>query len=92
MWDKDDGTRYWCVSFFVCQVDDDTIKVDHLVQQKYTSSRDWIRGKSDDVQLVSHVQVIPVGIVGEWDFRNERQPVFVIENVDKIVTSFEQNL
>ena len=73
------------------QDDDDTIKVDHL-QQKYTWSRDWIRGKGDDVQLVSHVQVIPVGIVGEWDFRNERQPVFVIENVDKIVTSFEQNL
>ena len=36
LWDKDDGTRYWCVGFFVCQVDDDTIKVDHLVQQKYT--------------------------------------------------------
>ena len=76
----------------MCQVDDDTIKVDHLVQQKYTSSRDWIRGKSDDVQLVSHVQVIPVVIVGEWDFPNERQTVFVIESVDKIVTSFEQNL
>ena len=35
LWNKDDGTRYWCVSFFMYQVDDDTIKVDHL-QQKYT--------------------------------------------------------
>ena len=34
LWNKDDGTRYWCVSFFMYQVDDDTIKVDHL-QQKY---------------------------------------------------------
>ena len=34
LWNKDDGTRYWCV--FMYQDDDDTIKVDHLVQQKYT--------------------------------------------------------
>ena len=53
-----------------------------------TRARDCSRSS----QLVSRVQVIPVVIVGEWDFPNERRTVFVIENVDKIVTSFEQNL
>ena len=74
----------------MCKVHEDTIKVDHLVTQKNTSSRHWIRENSDDVQLVSHLQVIPVYVIGEWNFRNERQPVFVLENVDNIVTSFEK--
>ena len=88
MWDKDDGTGV--SGFFVCKVYEDTIKVDHLVTQKNTSSRHWIRENSDDVQLVSYLQVIPVYVIGEWNFRNERQPVFVLENVDNIVTSFEK--
>ena len=65
-------------------------QVDHLAPQKNHSKRNWIRGKSDDVQSVQLVQVIPVDVVGEWNFKNERQPVFSIENVDmKNANSFE---
>ena len=69
-------------------MDEDTIKFDHLERQK-KGHRNWIRGKRDDVQVVNLIQVIPVSVVGEWNFHSERHPVFVLENDKEITIAFE---
>ena len=83
IWDEETGERNWWVGFYVCDIDEDTIKVDHLTRQK-KSNRCWIRAKSEDVQPVNLIQVVPVDIAGDWDFRNERCPVFNLRN-DKVI-------
>ena len=89
LWDND-TTRCWYIGFFVCEIDEDHIKVDHLERQKCNSDQYWIRGKADDVQSVNLVQVIPVSVVGDWNFGNERQPVFVLDNSKDIKLSFDK--
>ena len=79
LWENNEGKRYWCIGFFICEVDEDTIKVDHLERQK-KGDRNWIRGKTDDVQIVNLVQLVPIDVVGDWDFHNERQPNFILDN------------
>ena len=79
LWDNDEGKWYWCIGFFICEVDEDNIKVDHLECQK-KGDRNWIRRKTDDVQIVNLVQLVPIDVFGDWDFRNEWHPIFILDN------------
>ena len=86
IWDDSDGKRYWCIGLFICQVDDDTVKVEHLKQQKKGGIQHWIHPESDDVQVVNLVQLLPIGVVGDWNFSNERHPLFNIVNATGIAS------
>ena len=90
VWDHNQGERYWCLGFYVGKIDEDSIKVDHL-ESKKKEFRKWTRGKSDDIQVVNLIQVLPIKVVGDWNF-SERQPVFVIENADEICDAFKKYL
>ena len=91
IWDSEEGGRSWWIGFFVCQEDDESIKVDHLVRQKKGNQR-WIRGKDEDVQTVNLVQVVPVDVVGDWDLRNDRCPVFIVRNERAIEMIYKEYL
>ena len=67
------------------------IKVDHLERQK-KGNRSWIRRKEEDVQPVNLVQVVPAKVVGDWDLRNDRCPVFIVKNEKAIVSVFNDYL
>lgn len=88
LWDGDDGKRYWCLGFYICDEDDNHIKVDHLTRKENNNS-EWIRPRSDDIQIVNHVQVISTNIEGYWDFSNERHPVYTVTNSQHVQEKFE---
>lgn len=54
------GKRNWWISFTICQIDDETIKVDHI-QRRKRRSKYWIRGPDD--QAVSHAQILSVDVM-----------------------------
>ena len=91
IWDEEKD-RCWFIGFFICNVDDDTVKIDHLQPQKKGNRKNWIRPKTDDVQAVNIVQLLPIEVVGDWNFRNERQPVFSVDNAIEIEKVFQQYL
>ena len=43
----------------------------------------------DDVQIVHPMQLLPVEIVGDWDFSNNRNSVFIVNNAEEIKKAFE---
>ena len=89
IWDEDDGTRYWSVGFFIETVDDN-IKVDHL-ERKDGSDIIWLRPKSDDIQIVKPIQIIPCLIDGYWNF-STRPCTYNIKNVAEIKAAFSDFL
>ena len=91
IWNNDDGSTYWAVGFFMCDVEDEFIKVDHL-ELKAGHRNDkmkWIRPLNDDIQIVNPIQVLPCEVSGEWDFKSARQPVYILNNVDVIESVFK---
>ena len=91
IWNNDDGSTYWAVGFFMCDVEDEFIKVDHL-ELKAGHRNDkmkWIRPLNDDMQIVNPIQILPCEVSGEWDFKSARQPVYILNNVDVIESVFK---
>ena len=78
VWDTEDDKRYWCVGFYIRDLDDD-MQFDHLTFRYEGQYQQWIRPDSDDVQLVKRVQVLPMAVRGEWDF-NRRQSIYRVDN------------
>ena len=62
VWDANDGKRYWSIGFVLNEIDEITIRVDHLLRTGNTSQNvDWVRPEHDDIQEVkTDYQVIPL--------------------------------
>ena len=86
IWDSEDD-RYWCIGFFIQNLSDDEIQVDHLKCKRKGEYGEWVRPERDDVQPVHHVQVLPVNVLGEWDF-SKRLSVYRILNLEDIQNVF----
>ena len=60
--------------FCVCQIDNNTIKVDHLARliQNWVTGLNgyynWVIGNFDGVQPMNLALVIPIDVVGDWNF------------------------
>ena len=91
VWDTNDEIRYWSIGFFLSDIDDTTIRVDHLVRKGNSSQNlDWVRPEIDDIQevLTDH-QVLPLDVNGDGVDLNSRLPRYHVGNVKDIVKVFE---
>ena len=86
IWDSTEDERYWCIGFYVRDFED-MIQVDHLTLKE--DSQQWIRPEIDDVQIVQHIQLLPVTVLGEWDF-SKRQAIYHVNNVTEIENVFKK--
>ena len=87
IWDTEDENRFWCVGFYIQSISDEEIQVDHLKCKREGQYKEWIRPEADDVQVVHHVQVLPVNVIGEWDF-SKRHSVYQVVNLEDIQNAF----
>ena len=90
LWDNEKEERDWWIGFYICHIEDDAIKVDHLTRQN-TGYKNWVRGNVD-VQPVNLVQVVPIDVNGDWNLHNDRHPVFVVDNNEDIEAAFVEYL
>ena len=91
VWDANDGKRYWSIGFFLNEIDEITIRVDHLLRKGNTSQNGvWVRPEHDDIQEVkTDYQVIPCNVNGDWIDLNSRVPKFKVNNTKEIEKAFE---
>ena len=89
IWDSK-NTRYWCIGFFLMDIEEGLIKVDHLKTKNQNDMKYWVRG-SEDIQTVKLIQIIPVPVIGDWD-NSKRQPVYELTNSDEISEAFNKFL
>ena len=59
---------------YVCQIENNAIKVDYLARQ-YKGYKNWVIGNVDDEQPVNLVQAVSIDVAGDWNFRNDRHSV-----------------
>ena len=91
IWDDKNGKRYWSIGFFLNEVDDATICVDHLERKGNGSQNvDWVRPDSDDIQqVVTDFQVIPSDVEGDWDDLQSRPIRYHVKNAQNIQKAFQ---
>ena len=66
---------------------DGTYRIDHL-ERKGSTDKLWCRPSGwDDIQDTEEIQILPVNVVGDWDFKEEK-PTYVITNITDIKDSF----
>ena len=87
IWDTADDKRYWCIGFYIQNISDDEIQVDHLKCKQEGNYKEWVQPGAYDVQIVHLVQVLPVQIIGEWDLR-KRQSVYHFLNLQDIENAY----
>ena len=91
VWDQDEGSRYWCIAFYLGTSDlEDCIIVDILQRLKKSgSSTEWIRPTRDDVQHIHPQWVIPSTVEGNWNFET-RHAIFQVSNANNIESLFQE--
>ena len=65
---------------------DGTFRVNHLVREGVKDST-WLAPVHSDIQDVCHDQVVPVEVMGNWDYSG-RTPKFILSNMNDIKTVF----
>ena len=79
----------WYVGFYLDESDDGTFRVDHLIRAG-PGNEMWQRPPgSDDIQDTTEKQVVPVPVIGTWDF-SKRKPSFIISNSLEIEETFNK--
>ena len=86
IWGTADDQCNWCIGFYIRNITDEEIQVDHLTCKSLGHYEKWVRPDADDVQVVHIVQVVPVQVIGEWDL-SKRQSIYV-RNVKDIENAF----
>ena len=81
------GKKNWYVGFFIDKNEDGTYRIDHLERTSSQKIETWQRPIRDDIQSADEVQILPIKIVGNWEFKKER-PCFNLHNVDEITYHF----
>ena len=85
IWHSNDGSCYWCIGFFVNQLDENTSRVDHLQSKDKIT---WYRPITDDIQTVNYMQILPCDIEGEWSFAR-RPTAYILTNSQDIDLVFK---
>ena len=79
VWDTADGDRAWYIGFYIGDVEESNIRIDHLqlASKNLSNRKEWIRPSTDDIQEVKPQQLVICDIIGDWDF-SKRRPTFVV--------------
>ena len=89
MWDltmRKKSQREWFIGFYLDMNSDGTFRVNHLIRKGDKDST-WLAPIHSDIQDVCQEQVVPVEVVGEWNY-NGRTPKFILSNMNDIKTVF----
>lgn len=91
IWDSK-SIKKWYIGFYLDMNDDGTYRIDHMERKNKRANNTWRRpyGK-DDIQDTEEIQIVPVKVMGEWDFMGD-EPVFNVLNDSEIQEGFEKVL
>ena len=75
------------IGFFLDMNKDGTYRIDHF-ERKGSTNKLWCRPSGwDDIQDTKEIQILPVNVVGDWNFKQEK-PRFIITNLTEIKDNF----
>ena len=81
---------HWYVGFSILVINDTSTKIEHLHRESTSSNTIWHYPRWEDIQVAENEQILPVNVVGEWDYSNENKHVLILKNEDKIQSCFEE--
>ena len=61
--------------------------INHLERKGTTDKLQCRPSGWDDIQDTKEIQILPVNVVGDWNFKEEK-PTFIITNIREIKDSF----
>ena len=65
--------KKWYVGFFLNMNKDGTYRTDHL-ERKGSTDKLWCRPSGwNDIQDTKEIQILPVNVVGDWDWISEKR-------------------
>ena len=86
VWHNETDQLEWSVGFFLDEVEAEACRVDHLESKDKVN---WMRPAFDDIQVVKYIQILPIEVIGDWDF-SKRHCTFTIKNADNINEIFKK--
>ena len=85
IWDEGDD-KVWYIGLYLDSNEDGTFRVDHLARAEQGDDV-WQRPPGDDIQDTTERQIVPVAVLGTWEF-SRRKPCFVLSNAAEIQETF----
>ena len=79
---------HWFIGFPL-HVEGNSCSIDYLHRVK-KSNINWYYPAVQDLEITDDDQFLPVDIIGEWDYSNEDQYIFILKNEDEIISCFEE--
>ena len=82
------GGIRWFIGFLL-EVKADSVKMEHLVLSTSNSNAHWQYPSIDDIQVADLEQILPIDVIGDWDYSNTRKSVFIVDNAEAISLCFQ---
>ena len=82
------GSIRWFIGFLL-EVKADSVKMEHLVPSNSNSNAHWQYPSIDDIQVADLEQILPIDVIGDWDYSNTRKSVFIVDNAEAISLCFQ---
>ena len=89
VWEENSELK-WYVGFILSIESSNSRKVEHLTRILPGGDSLWNYPNIPDVQDTDVIQILPMEVVGEWDYSDPNKSVFEVKNYEKINEYFKE--
>ena len=89
VWEENSELK-WYIGFILSIESPNSSKVEHLTRCSPGNDMQWNYPNIPDVQDTDVIQILPMEVVGEWDYSNPEKSVFEVKNYEKINEYFKE--
>lgn len=91
VWEENNELK-WYIGFILSIDSSNSSKVEHLTRALHSQDSLWHYPTIPDVQDTDIIQILPIEVIGEWDYSNPKESVFEVKNVEQVNDIFEKHI
>ena len=88
VWEENNELK-WYIGFILSIDSPNSSKVEHLTRVLPGTDKLWQYPQIPDVQDTDIIQILPIEVIGEWDYSNPKKSVFEVKNCKEINAVFK---
>ena len=91
VWEENNELR-WYIGFILSIDSSNSSKVEHLTRVQHCNDSLWHYPAIPDVQDTDIIQILPIEVIGEWDYLDPKKSVFEVKNCKQVNDIFKKHI
>ena len=88
VWEENNELK-WYIGFILSTESPNSTMADHLTRVFPDQDSLWQYPKISDVQDTDIIQILPIEVIGEWNYSDPKKSIFEVKNCEQINVCFK---